>query len=187
MGALDDTHFPWVHPDLLGDRARPEAPDHRVARYPDRVVSEYLVRQPRPHAAADLSAGPGEASELADAGEGTDDLVSYTNTVTVNTIHLVKRSAEGTYVIWLAGCPVDSDQTTTFWRIGRDFDLDPAHDEAYERFEDLVREQDRPIVESQRPWLLPPLASRLSLYVRPADAPLIAYQEWLEERGIPQI
>ena len=43
------------------------------------------------------------------------------------------------------------------------------------------------MVESQRPWLLPPLSSRLSLYVRPADLPLIAYQRWLEELGIPVI
>jgi vanillate O-demethylase monooxygenase subunit len=176
MGALDDTHFPWVHPGLLGDESRPGAPDHRVTVHPDRVVSEYAVRQPRPHGVGDDS-----------ATSAADDLVSYANTVTVNTIHLVKRGADGTYVIWLAACPVDWDQTITFWRIGRDFDLDPAHDDQYERFEDIVREQDRPIVESQRPWLLPPLASRLSLYIRPADAPLIAYQEWLEARGIPQL
>ncbi len=32
-----------------------------------------------------------------------------------------------------------------------------------------------------------PLSSRLMLYVRPADLPLIAYQKWLEELGVPQI
>lgn len=42
-------------------------------------------------------------------------------------------------------------------------------------------------MESQRPWLLPPPASRLMLCVRPADLPLIAFQRWLEELGIPQV
>jgi vanillate O-demethylase monooxygenase subunit len=42
------------------------------------------------------------------------------------------------------------------------------------------------VVESQRPWLLPPLSSRMMLYIRPADLPLVAYQRWLEELGIPQ-
>lgn len=32
MGTLDDTHFPWVHEGILGDRADPAPPHHRVAR-----------------------------------------------------------------------------------------------------------------------------------------------------------
>lgn len=28
MAALDDTHLPWVHPGILGDRDHPEPPDH---------------------------------------------------------------------------------------------------------------------------------------------------------------
>jgi len=34
--------------------------------------------------------------------------------------------------------------------------------------------------------LLPPLSSRMMLYVRPADLPLVAFQKWLEELSIPQ-
>ena len=57
----------------------------------------------------------------------------------------------------------------------------------YLAFEDIIQAQDRPVVESQRPWLLPPLSSRLMLYVRPADLPLITYQKWMEAIGIPQV
>ena len=42
-------------------------------------------------------------------------------------------------------------------------------------------------VDQQRPWLLPPLSSRLMLYVRPADLPLIRFQKWMEELGIPEL
>lgn len=43
------------------------------------------------------------------------------------------------------------------------------------------------MIESQRPWLLPPLSARMSLYVRPADLPLIEFQRWLEELELPQL
>ena len=67
---------------------------------------------------------------------------------------------------------------------GREYDLDPSHDSVYEAFEDIVRAQDKPIVESQRPWLLPPFWTRLEMPLRPADLPLIEYQRWLEELDI---
>ncbi len=55
----------------------------------------------------------------------------------------------------------------------------------HERLQDTILEQDRPIVESQRPWLLPPEFTH-ELYVRPADQPLVAFQKWLAELHIPQ-
>lgn len=178
IGALDDTHFPWVHPGTLGDVDKPEAPDHRAWRGDDCVMSEYAVLQPvNPTILTDSSINGGAAFEE----------VTYTNDARPSSIRLLKVSSTGTYVIFLAVCPVAHNESLLFWRVGRDFDLDPGHDENYERFEDIVREQDRPIVESQRPWLLPPLNARLLLYVRPADLPLIEYQQWLEELGIPQI
>lgn len=47
-----------------------------------------------------------------------------------------------------------------------------------------VRMQDKPIIESQRPWLLPPFCSKGALPIRPGDLPPIQYQKWLEEMGI---
>jgi vanillate O-demethylase monooxygenase subunit len=68
--------------------------------------------------------------------------------------------------------------------VARNYDRDPAHDQTYEDFEDQVRAQDKPIVESQRPWLLPPFWTKIELPLRPADQPLIEYQKWLEELEI---
>lgn len=172
MAALDDTHFPWVHPGVLGDPAHPEPPDHHAEVEADAVVAWYEGEQP-----ANESIG----------GETARERVEYRNWATPSTIRLRKRGPAGTYVIFDAVCPVAHDRSLVFLLTARDFDTDPDRDEHYLAFEDGIQAQDRPVVESQRPWLLPPLSSRLSLYVRPADLPLIAYQRWLEELGIPVI
>jgi vanillate O-demethylase monooxygenase subunit len=175
MGALDDTHFPWVHEGVLGDRSHPEPPDHKVFREGDELVSTYTMLQ------------PANASISGQEADGELEPVTYTNYVTPTTIRLVKEGPAGTYVIWHTASPLAYDKTAVFLHMARDFDLDPEHDQGYLEFEDVIQSQDRPVVESQRPWLLPPLSSRLLLYIRPADLPLIAFQKWLEELGIPQI
>lgn len=178
MGALDDTHFPWTHPGLLGTRDRPEPPDHKVWREGRYLVSRYTVLQPRNVSTADPTALPGDASSM--------EKITYTNYVGVpGVIRLIKDGESGQrYLIWMAACPHRYDSTTTFWRVARNYDRDPAHDPSYEDFEDQIRAQDKPIVESQRPWLLPPFWTKIELPLRPGDLPLIEYQKWLEELGI---
>lgn len=175
MGALDDTHFAWVHPGLLGDRAHPEPPEHEVHRESDLLVSSYSTLQP----ANDSISGR-------EAGEALET-VTYTNWCTPTTIRLRKEGPAGTYTIYQAMCPVAADRTPVFLQVARDFNLGPARDQSYLEFEDVIQSQDRPVIESQRPWLLPPLSARLSLYVRPADLPLVAFQRWMEELGVPQV
>ena len=135
------------------------------------MVSEYTALQP-----ANQSIG----------GTGMEE-VTYTNRCTPTTIRLVKSGPAGTYTIYMAMSPLDATRTVPFLITARDFDRDPSRDENYVSFEDTIQGQDRRIVESQRPWLLPPLSSRLLLYVRPADQPLVEFQRWLEELGIPQL
>jgi vanillate O-demethylase monooxygenase subunit len=174
MAALDDTHFPWVHPGILGDPEHPEPPDHRVYREGDYVVATYDMMQ------------PANDTVSTNGGAGAMEKVTYTNYVTPTSIRLVKDSAAGRYVIWQVATPIAHDCSRIFSRQLRSFDRDPARDPEYERLQDTILGQDRPIVESQRPWLLPPLSSRMMLYVRPADLPLVAFQKWLEELDIPQ-
>jgi phenylpropionate dioxygenase-like ring-hydroxylating dioxygenase large terminal subunit len=174
MAALDDTHFPWVHPGILGDPEHPEPPDHRAYNEGDYLVSTYDMLQ------------PANDTVSTNGGAGKMEKVTYTNYATPTGIRLFKESAAGAYVIWQVACPLDHDRSLIFSRQARSFDTDPARDPEYERLQDTILEQDRPIVEGQRPWLLPPLSSRMMLYVRPADLPLVAYQKWLEELHIPQ-
>jgi vanillate O-demethylase monooxygenase subunit len=176
MGTLDDTHFPWVHEGILGTRGKPEPPDHRVWRDADgrTLVVEYEVMQP----ASLLTTDPGKI----DGAAGNGVAITYTDYVGMpNVIRLVKDGPSGRYVVWLATCPNDYRTTTNFWYFARNYDLDPARDAEYESVSAHVRSQDKPIIESQRPWLLPPFWTQIELPVRPGDAPLIEYQKWLQE------
>ena len=174
MGALDDTHFPWVHPGLLGDPAHPEPPDHEAFREGDYLVSRYSTLQPANETISGQESGAGL------------ETVTYTNWCTPTSIRLRKEGPAGTYAIYQVMCPLSADRSLIFLQMARDFDLDPARDQSYLEFEDVIQAQDRPVIESQRPWLLPPLSARMTLFVRPADLPLIAFQRWLEELGVPQ-
>ena len=175
MAALDDTHFAWVHPGTLGDPAHPEPPDHQCSVEKDHVLATYSIEQP-----ANITVGS------SGWGTGTETVV-YTNRAYPTVIHLEKKAAGGIFVLFQAMQPIAYNRARIYLQVARDYDLDPAQDERYLEFEDGIQAQDRPVVESQRPWLLPPLSSRLMLYVRPADLPLITYQKWMEELGIPQL
>lgn len=178
MAALDDTHGPWVHNGLVGDRSHPEPPQHRVWREGQSLKVEILMLQPN----------------NATIAEGETDAqfreVLITTTVGIpNTIHFDIRAVDAhdgrRTLIWQAVCPQSWDRTRTFWGSARNYDYDkPAFDAAFEALQDTLREQDRRIVESQRPWLLPPFWTKVELPLRPADLPLIEYHNWLDELGV---
>ncbi|MDQ3250307.1 MAG: aromatic ring-hydroxylating dioxygenase subunit alpha, partial [Chloroflexota bacterium] len=46
MAALDDTHGPWVHGGLVGDRSHPEPPQHQVRRAGQTLVVDVRMLQP---------------------------------------------------------------------------------------------------------------------------------------------
>lgn len=172
MATLDDTHFPWVHEGILGTRDQPQAPDHTVTRDGSTLKVSYTTEQP-----ASLASG-------ATAGDHPVT-IHYDNSVHMpNVIKLKKTTPTGRYIIWLATCPVDYCHTRSFWTFARDYDTDPSHDAAYESFSAHVRSQDKPIIESQQPWLLPPFWTKIELPQAGIDEPLIQYQRWLQELGV---
>ena len=179
MAALDDTHGPWVHEGLVGDREHPEPPEHHVRREGRNLIVDIRMVQPdNPTIRENGGANGRKASRI----------VNLVTTVPIpNVIHFTIQ-AEGSQqitLIWQAVCPVRYNETLTFWGSSRNYDHDqPAWNDDFEQMQDTLREQDRVIVESQRPWLLPPFWTRLELPLRPADQPLIEYQRWLEEAGV---
>lgn len=177
MGTLDDTHFPWVHEGILGDRAHPEPPLHRVWREGAELIVQYEADQPAGIMTTDMSRPESDA--------GTTVRLTYTDHVGMpNVIRLVKESAAGRYVVWLATSPVDYNLTINFWIFARDYDLTAERDPVYLQMAAHVREQDRPLIESQRPWIVPPFWTQIELPLGPGDLPLIEYQKWIEELGI---
>jgi vanillate O-demethylase monooxygenase subunit len=180
MAALDDTHAPWVHGGLLGDRDYPAPPDHRVWRQDQYLRVEFTMLQPDNRAIAEDSAEVG----------GVLREVRLNTTVSMpNVIHFViqpvDRQGELTTIIWQAVCPRRYNCTDTYWGSARNYDRElPTWNDDFENMQDVVRAQDRRVVESQRPWLLPPFWTKIELPLRPADLPLIEYHRWLEELGI---
>lgn len=175
MAALDDTHGPWVHEGLVGDREHPEPPAHVVRRTDRNLLVDIRMVQP-------------DNPTIRENGGGEARIVNLRTTVAIpNVIHFTIQAEGSTHVtlIWQAVCPVRYNETLTFWGSSRNYDLDrPAWNDDFEAMQDTLREQDRVIVESQRPWLLPPFWTKLELPLRPADLPLIEYQRWLEEVGV---
>jgi phenylpropionate dioxygenase-like ring-hydroxylating dioxygenase large terminal subunit len=175
MGTLDDTHFPWVHEGILGDPDHPEPPNHRAWRAGTELIIQYETEQPASLITTDVTS---------DSPLPTIK-VTYTDHVGMpNVIRLVKQMVSGRYVIWLATCPVDFKTTRNFWVFARNYDLDPARDTEYRAISAHVRLQDKPIIESQRPWLIPPFWTHIEMPIGPGDLPLIEYQRWLQELGI---
>jgi vanillate O-demethylase monooxygenase subunit len=101
-----------------------------------------------------------------------------------NVIRLVKDMGAGRYVIWLATYPVDFRTTQTFWVFARNYDLEPARDTKFRAMSAHVRLQDKPIIESQRPWLIPPFCTQIEMPMGLGDLQLTENQRRLQELGI---
>ena len=158
---LDVGHFPFVHEGIRGDRARPE-----IAEYDAQVSDEGVlatgvkVYQPDPYA----------------TGEGST--VEYTYRVHRPLAASFIKHGEHSFGMLLAVTPHDEvDSSAWMWMA---MDYEPT--EEMVDFQDRIFAQDAPILESQRPELLP-LDLQAELHLR-SDRTAIAYRKWLKQLGI---
>lgn len=162
---LDIAHFPFVHEGILGDRAHPDIADYEATVGPDGVVARGVrVYQPDPY------------------GTGQGDTVSYTyKALRPLAAYLLKESAGPRFSILLLITPHDAVQSTAWMWMAMNYGHDiPAADLI--AWQDGIFAQDRPILESQRPELLP-LDLQAELHLR-SDRLAIAYRQWLNELGL---
>lgn len=162
---LDVAHFPYVHSGFLGDPARPEIPDYEVSMEEEGIVARDIrVWQPNPD------------------GTGTGRWVSYTYKVLRPLVAYFTKESEGKrFSIFYAVTPVEPGESVGWMIIAMNY----AHEvpeEAVRSFEDTIVSQDAPVVESQRPELLP-LDLQAELHLR-SDRLSIAYRKWLRELGL---
>jgi phenylpropionate dioxygenase-like ring-hydroxylating dioxygenase large terminal subunit len=162
---LDAAHFPFVHENSLGTRERPELAPYDVV-VEDGVITASPIRvfQPDPD-------GTGEGKE-----------VEYTYKVfRPLTAYFRKEATEKGFAIMLMVTPVDELVSHAWmWMM-----MNHGHDipdEEWRKFQDEVAGEDVPIVESQRPELLP-LDLQAELHLR-SDKTAIAYRQWLNEIGL---
>ena len=160
---LDVAHLGYVHANLLGDPERLEVEDYEVTegvRGPE--AKEIRIWQPNPD------------------GTGKSALVTYRYWVAGPlTVGLEKISDERRFAILAQVTPLDSEYSAMRMLMcinhgGGDGEL--------RAFQDMVAEQDRAVVESQRPELLP-LDLQMELHLR-SDRMAIAYRKFLRKIGL---
>jgi phenylpropionate dioxygenase-like ring-hydroxylating dioxygenase large terminal subunit len=158
---MDFSHFPFVHEGLLGSRDRTIVPPHEITETDYGVT--YYLEQEQP---STLHSKPGEIVRW--------EYYLYSPF----TIHLRKVTPDGQVtVISMAAAPTSARLTNLYLWIVRNYDLD-ADDAAFRKFTETIMEQDRVIVESQRPEEIP-LDLREELHVKVPDASGIAYRRLL--------
>ena len=161
---LDVTHFPFVHQGLLGDPAHPEVSDYAAEVGPEGVTARDIsVWQPDPD------------------GLGQGATVTYTYRVPRPlTAGFVKTSTGPRFAMYFTVTPVDELCSIAWMYVAMDYG--DMSDERVRAFQDEIISQDIPVVESQRPELLP-LDLQVELHLR-SDRTAIAYRRWLDRLGV---
>ncbi|MFI5168622.1 MAG: Rieske 2Fe-2S domain-containing protein, partial [Thermoanaerobaculales bacterium] len=158
---LDVGHFPFVHEGVLGDRLRPEIADYNAHIDEEGVLATGVqVFQPDPY------------------GTGRGSTVTYTYRVHRPLSASLVKHGELSFGILLSVTPHDVTDSTAWMWMAMNYEP-PA---GMVEFQDRIFEQDRPILESQRPELLP-LDLQAELHLR-SDRTAIAYRRWLAQLGV---
>ncbi|HLI87255.1 MAG TPA: aromatic ring-hydroxylating dioxygenase subunit alpha [Ktedonobacteraceae bacterium] len=162
---LDVTHFPFVHQGLLGDPQYPEINDYEVEISAEGVTAKDItVWQPDPD------------------GSGKGARVTYTYKVLRPLTACFVKSSEGPrFAMYFTVTPVSETDSIAWTYVAMDYDTNRSDDQI-RAFEDMITWQDVPIVESQRPELLP-LDLQAELHLR-SDRTSVAYRRWLRELGL---
>lgn len=173
---LDAAHFPFVHEGVLGDQNHPEMEDFNVNIGTNGVESEPVyIYQPAQYG----TTGGGKVSYVYRAFHPF-------------TAHMTKHVPAGwwgadapsaTHGLMLTLTPHDELDTTVWFLISSTMWTDPEvlQREYTKRITDIF-EEDRVIVLSQRPELLP-LDLQAELHLK-SDRVAIAYRTWLKQLGL---
>ena len=160
---LDFAHFPWVHPGVLGDRAKPVYPDIEVKTGGNQI--HYVVDD-----------------------EATNAIRTYTVTLPLTLhMHVARRSGGGDGAsnvtsLYFIARPIGERETQFYFGLARNFALDQP-DAVFAQRNTDVTEQDRRIVEAQRPEELP-LDLSAELHLRGTDAAQVEYRRALKRLGV---
>lgn len=162
---LDVGHFPFVHGGLLGDMDHTAIEDYEVESSPKGILATNVkVWQPDPD------------------GTGIGKYVNYTyGTRRPFTAYFSKDSNGQKYMIQLNVTPVDELECIAWMCIAMNYGRDIPEEEL-KAFQEKIVKQDIPVVESQRPELLP-LDLQAELHLR-SDRIAVAYRKWLREMGL---
>jgi vanillate O-demethylase monooxygenase subunit len=160
---FDQGHFAFVHEGILGSRDKPEVSDATIER--DGEALNFWVDVP------------------ADKTHAVPYVRNY-RVFRPFTIYQKKEVPDGGIESYMNICtPNSADRTTRFMMIVRNFNPEEGEAKSIENFSNLVTEQDRVIVERQRPEELP-LDLSEELHLKGPDGIAIAYRRFLKELGV---
>jgi phenylpropionate dioxygenase-like ring-hydroxylating dioxygenase large terminal subunit len=162
---LDVAHFPFVHAGYLGDPSKTQIGDYQVESCAEGIVAKDIpVWQPDPD-------GTGRSAE-----------VFYTYRVLRPlTASFVKMHGTNRFSMFASIAPAGECESLAWLIIALNYAQDTPAEEL-RRYQDVVTTQDIPIVEAQRPELLP-LDLQAELHLR-SDRAAIAYRQWLKNLGL---
>ena len=169
---VDFSHFAWVHEGILGDRSNPEIPDHEVYRTDSTLWFRLGIEEPATALKGDTDSDGREKIQR----EPSHYTLSMPFTVRLDQPLPDDRH----FVLFVASCPISAKETRNFTWNARNYDLEPERDQAFVDFQQLILEQDRVVVESQRPEELPIDLSE-ELHIKGVDRVSIDYRRWLGE------
>jgi phenylpropionate dioxygenase-like ring-hydroxylating dioxygenase large terminal subunit len=160
---MDFSHFPYVHPGLLGTEENAEVEPYKVIKTDDGL--RYVFEQPEP---SDLY------------GKGGTAIVEYEYIIHMPFfIHLKKRVKETdeTTIITLVSTPLTERTSELYVWIVRNHSHDMP-DAEFGDFTVQIMQQDHPVVESQRPEGIPD-SLKEELHLMPADNASLVYRQKL--------
>ena len=164
---LDITHLPFVHEGILGDRDHAEVGDYSVEAGPDGITAlDLRTWTPNPD-------GSGQAQMVQWQYRVLRPLTAY--------ILSAPGGGPERYSMFFAVTPIDEHNSLGWMWNSANYNYDMS-DEDFGAYIDETVLQDIPIVESQRPELLP-LELQAELHVA-ADKTGVAYRRWLKELGV---
>ena len=162
---LDVGHFPFVHAGYLGDPGHPEIEDYEAEITASGVIARDIpIWQPDPD-------GTGRAARVLYTYEAIRPL----------TARFTKAQGEQRFTMIDIVTPVDAGHSVAWAIMAMNYAFD-VPEEKIRVFQDEVTAQDLPIVESQRPEMLP-LDLQAELHLR-SDRTAIAYRKWLRQLGL---
>lgn len=171
---VDFGHFAYVHDGTIGSRDNPRVEPVKVWR------EGHVLRFDR---SGVKEPGVGLKKQLLGITDEWIEPVNEYHVTMPHTVHLKRTFPNGKrYVLFMAASPIDETHTRSFWWQARDFGTDPTYDRFFMDFEAEVLDQDKPIIESQRPiWFSFSSGNpnERETPVRGADVVTVEYRRWL--------
>src|ERR1022692_450774 len=169
----DFGHFPWVHPGLLGDPARPVVPRHEVRT--DGHVLRYSIVRPEAANTDDFPVFGNEQATPPERRSRYELHLPYTITLRLD------LGGQRGMVYLFPAQPVAANRCAGYVVIGRNYNFGQSA-QVIQEFENTIFGQDQVIVESQRPDRVPfDLAAELHLKF---DAVAVAYRKAMRALGL---